>query len=305
MSNFFWANIRSSYQEVLNGHFLWAPAYSIDKNGVKSRNAGWEPVKKIKAGDIIFCRRGLEIIYIAEAISDAYEALTPKERKNHQEVDGYRIEIQLAILNPPLPIDDFKSTVINDYNKHCVPLLFNKDHKLCQQYMISIPTKMGKLILDYFDSQELNELWQDEDYSSSNKEKLLKGGTKNTIIKARIGQGKFRSKLLLIDPKCRVTEISDERLLIASHIKPWAESSNTERIDTNNGLLLAPHVDALFDKGLISFTDEGNMLVKDQSVKDVLTWWSIDHKANFGEFSKGQRKYLQYHREQVYGEESL
>lgn len=304
MSNFFWANVGSFYQEVLNGHFLWAPAYLINKNGVKSRQAGWETVKKVKAGDIIFCRRGLEIAYIAEATTDAYAALTPKERKNHQETDGYKIEVQLTVLNSPLLIDDFKSTVINDYNEYCTPLLFDKNHDLCEQYMVSIPTEMGEFLLDYFASQGLSVSWKKEDYDSNNK-KLLEGSTKDAIVKARIGQGIFRSNLLSKDLKCRVTGTSDERLLIASHIKPWAASSNTERLDTNNGLLLAPHIDTLFDKGLISFTDEGDMLVKDQSVKDALTCWSIDHKANFGEFSKEQSKYLQYHREQVYGEEPL
>lgn len=76
---------------------------------------------------------------------------------------------------------------------------------------------------------------------------------RSQVIQARIGQGLFRSRVAEIEPCCRVTGIYDERFLIASHIKPWSKSNNEERLDGNNGLLLAPHIDRLFDKGYLTF----------------------------------------------------
>ncbi len=81
------------------------------------------------------------------------------------------------------------------------------------------------------------------------------------IIYARNGQGKYRSALLEMCPFCPITKVSDDRLLIASHIKPWAVSSDIEKIDPHNGYILSPMYDKLFDKGFITFTEDKRMLV--------------------------------------------
>lgn len=73
---------------------------------------------------------------------------------------------------------------------------------------------------------------------------------------ARIGQGLYRERLLEECPFCPITMINDERLLIASHIKPWAVSSDTERLDPKNGFMLSPLYDKLFDRGFITFSDD-------------------------------------------------
>jgi len=85
---------------------------------------------------------------------------------------------------------------------------------------------------------------------------------KETIIKSRIGQSAFKKALLTIEKKCRLCGVRDERFLVASHIKPWSESNNQERLDVNNGLLLCPNHDALFDKRYISFDETGKVMVK-------------------------------------------
>ncbi len=73
---------------------------------------------------------------------------------------------------------------------------------------------------------------------------------RDQLIQARIGQGLFRGNVEKSRSKCRVTGLSDKRLLVASHIKPWRVASNEERLDGNNGFLMSPHVDRLFDGGL-------------------------------------------------------
>ncbi|MEI7869714.1 MAG: HNH endonuclease, partial [Candidatus Methylumidiphilus sp.] len=89
--------------------------------------------------------------------------------------------------------------------------------------------------------------------------------TKKALINARLGQGKFRDDLMEIwDKSCSVTGCSIPELLKASHIKPWRDSTNTQRLDPNNGLLLTANLDALFDSGLISFDDTGEMIVSEK-----------------------------------------
>jgi len=81
------------------------------------------------------------------------------------------------------------------------------------------------------------------------------------LVDARIGQGGFRRALMAYwDGSCALTGCSLAQVLVASHIKPWAGSSNQERLDPFNGLLLAAHVDRLFDRGLISFANDGRLL---------------------------------------------
>lgn len=80
---------------------------------------------------------------------------------------------------------------------------------------------------------------------------------KTSIIKSRIGQGIFRQRILeKYNGSCVMSGVSSKKLLIASHIKPWAVSTNEERLREENGLLLAPTYDKLFDYGLITFTNE-------------------------------------------------
>ena len=117
------------------------------------------------------------------------------------------------------------------------------------------------------------------------------------LAKARIGQGLFRKRVMLVDPRCRVTGVEDSRLLIASHIKPWRDASNSDRINGYNGIMLSPHVDALFDERLISFENDGRMLVHPSLPQDVLARWSIDRHAQVEAFEKQQFVFLEHHRE--------
>jgi putative restriction endonuclease len=80
---------------------------------------------------------------------------------------------------------------------------------------------------------------------------------KTALIKSRIGQGTFRDKVLRHWTGCAVTGFSDTSLLVASHIKPWKKSTNSERLDEWNGLLLSPNLDKAFDKGFITFESDG------------------------------------------------
>lgn len=80
---------------------------------------------------------------------------------------------------------------------------------------------------------------------------------KSELVKSRIGQGKFRQRLLSYWDSCAVTGFRDPNLLVASHIKPWRVCNDAERLDPYNGLLLVPNLDKAFDRGLVTFEQYG------------------------------------------------
>ena len=123
---------------------------------------------------------------------------------------------------------------------------------------------------------------------------------KDSLIRARRGQGRYRQDLEGVEIGCRLTGIIDRRHLRASHIKPWSVSNDHEKLDPNNGLLLSPHVDHLFDRGYISFTDEGDLLVSKALNPVVLSAWGLTVPMRRDAFSEKQRVYLAFHRNSVF-----
>ena len=120
------------------------------------------------------------------------------------------------------------------------------------------------------------------------------------IQKSRRGQGVFRQNVRVIERSCRVTRVRQARHLRASHIKPWRLCNDVEKLDGNNGLLLSPHVDQLFDGGWISFSDTGDLLQSVRLDQDVLVSWQIPTSLNVGAFNEAQKRYLAFHRERVF-----
>jgi hypothetical protein len=126
--------------------------------------------------------------------------------------------------------------------------------------------------------------------------------TRTQLVRARVGQGRFRDDVLAREPACRVTGITQPPCLVASHIKPWAVCADGEHLDDANGLMLAPHIDHLFDTGLISFTDGGQLLTAPALDSMVLRAWHIGENTNVGAFAPDQAPYLAYHRMYVLGQ---
>jgi len=125
-----------------------------------------------------------------------------------------------------------------------------------------------------------------------------KGPTEKVqFINARIGQGQFRKSLLSYWGECAVTSVRYPAMLLASHIKPWTKSSDYERLDQFNGLLLTPNLDRAFDQGLISFTETGLILLS-ESLKDAQKL-GINSEMNI-ELAKEHQQYMKFHREIVF-----
>lgn len=138
-----------------------------------------------------------------------------------------------------------------------------------------------------------------EEIKSTN---LITDTEKDCIIKSIIGQGKYRDGLIKkYDAKCIVTGINIPRLLIASHIKPWSVCCNDERIDVENGLLLCPNIDKLFDCGLITFDNGGKMKKSSFLGRENIKRFHIDEDI-IVELKASQRMldYLEYHRDVLF-----
>lgn len=129
----------------------------------------------------------------------------------------------------------------------------------------------------------------------------IKETEKIALIQARIGQGEFRKKVIhRAKGKCEVTGIDDESMLIASHIVAWADCKNsTQRLDPNNGLLLTPNLDKLFDKGYISFKDDGQIMCKKHKdlILKLLNIKSLEKIKLINIPNQQQCEYLKQHRE--------
>lgn len=156
-----------------------------------------------------------------------------------------------------------------------------------------------KPFVDYFGDYE------HLDFEKEEQEEKIKGENipkeeKDNLIRARKGQGKYREKLLEQCPFCPITLISDDRLLIASHIKPWVKSNDVEKIDPKNGFMLTPTYDFLFDRGYISFTDDKKIIISPWLSKMTCSKLNISNDKTYSLLpTEGREKYLEYHRTEL------
>ena len=120
---------------------------------------------------------------------------------------------------------------------------------------------------------------------------------RTAVIRSRIGQGRFRADLINYWGSCAVTGCQVTDLLRASHIKPWRDSNNNERLDPFNGFLLIPNLDAAFDRGLISFANDGIILISNDLDEEALLQLGINHSMNLRQVEESHFQYLQFHRE--------
>lgn len=135
-----------------------------------------------------------------------------------------------------------------------------------------------------------------EDYAN------LQETERSAIVRSRIGQGLFRKELIKkYNFCCIVTGINEKELLVASHVKPRVACTNNERLSSENGLMLSPTFDKLFDCGLISFADSERMLISSQLSSEVVSELHISATDTFNlKASRKLRKNLEYHRDVVF-----
>ncbi len=138
-------------------------------------------------------------------------------------------------------------------------------------------------------------------YLKREEERLVETLGDKSTSSARKGQGKYREALLHMCPYCPITMVSDERILIASHIKPWIASNDTEKIDPYNGFMFTPTFDYLFDRGYLSFDDDKRVKLSPFLSKMTYAKLGIsDGKIIQHLPINGREKYLKYHRKEIF-----
>lgn len=138
--------------------------------------------------------------------------------------------------------------------------------------------------------------------TAMNELSALQETERQAIIRSRVGQGRFREGVIEHWRQCAVTGATCIDLLKASHIKPWRDATNSERLDPSNGLLLVPNLDAAFDAGRITFDGDGRIVLSRQMRAGAAYQLHISEKMRIDQkrLSAEHHKYLEYHQQHVF-----
>jgi hypothetical protein len=303
---YWWVNQNQTYRFEVPGGFLWAPKTRADG----ARNYFYDTMTEVSPGDIIFSYSGTLIMAVGVAQRAAYSAPKPdfeSAGENWSNV-GWYLETEFSELASPIRPKDFLAQFRPHLGAKYAPLRENGDGKQ-NLYLTEISKALAELILTLSNAPIISILKEnapiadpDSLFDQEIEMRMVHAETeleKVQLVKARRGQGIFKANVRLVEKGCRVTGVSDVRHLRASHIKPWASSTNQEKLDGHNGLLLSPHIDHLFDRGFISFKDSGELITSSKLNQVILAKWSIELSVNAGNFSLSQKQYLEYHRDIV------
>lgn len=304
---FWWVNHKKTFSSEVEGGYIWSPKQ--DSNGAK--NQTYINLTLTCPGDIVISYAAGAVKAIGVVESRFQEQAKPSDFGSAGSTwsnIGWAVPISWQVLSFPLKPKLHIDRIAPLLPVKNSPLRANGNgNQKC--YLASINNELGQLLLDLIkiddpeatlriddEKNNIEEVELETEINLSN----IESTEKEQIIKARKGQGIFRKNVERFERKCRVTGVDDKRFLIASHIKPWRLASNTERLDGNNGLMLSPHIDKLFDQGWISFEADGELILANTKIADVLSLWGVAIPTNVGRFNDAQIDYLKFHREKIY-----
>lgn len=302
---YWWVNQNQTYAHEYGGGYMWSPKTRADG----ARNQFYANMMLVEPGDIVFSYSKTRIQAIGVAQSAAYTADKPKifgQTGGNWNTDGWMVDVHYESLDSPIRPKDFMDSIGPLLPVKYSPLQKTGDG-IQSVYLAAVPDALGVVLMQLTNAPELkapvwdlSQLAFNEDEQSVIADRTLQETEKATLVLARRGQGEFRARVKLLERECRVTHVAAAELLIASHIKPWKLSDNQEKLDGNNGLFLSPHIDKLFDKGFITFTHNGKMLVSPVLSPEVLSYWAIDPQQNYGRFNSDQAYFLQHHNDSTF-----
>ncbi|WP_404862050.1 HNH endonuclease [Georhizobium sp. MAB10] len=287
---YWWVSQNQTHKQEREGGYLWAPKSGA--NGAVFTH--WSNMTLVRAGDIIFSYAQQAIGAIGVASGSAYDAPQPAEFGNAWLGEGRRVDVAYSPIAPPVGLDTFVDDLMPLLPERHSPITSQK--KGVQGYLFAIPPKAGHLLCE-----RLGQIARvDEALADALVQTIPDETTREAMIKARIGHGRWRRDLLSYwSGRCAVTGLDVDRLLRASHIKPWRDSDNAERLNTMNGLMLNATYDAAFDAGLISFRDDGAILISPQLSDSQLIAAGISATAKLSKVVDAHRNFLAHHRSSV------
>ena len=292
------------------------------KNG--NRSHFYEMIREVKPGDLIFSYANAAIQGFGFATTHCYSCPRPNEFGKIGEAwdsKGWRADVNFKKFPTPLRTADHAQNI--------GPLLSGRYSPLQQNgygnqgaYFSKIGQALALFIAKLADPQLLSALqslqqsedsllveialpvlqeWEDQQQKTIESTFGITETTRKALVQARVGQGRFKRAVSNYERACRITKVENLTHLVASHIKPWRESNNEERLSEGNGLLLTPSMDHLFDCGFISFEDSGDLITSPIADTLSLQRMGVPTEAiiNVGRFNSDQKYFLGYHRSEI------
>ena len=311
-----WVNQNQTYRHEVQGGYLWSPK----RNANGARNPFYESMREVAPGDLVFSFKDTRIIAIGIAQSYCWESPKPLEFGNagqNWENIGWRVKVKFTELSNTIRPKDHMAVlgpVLPDRYSPLQP----SGNGLQSVYLTELPTPFAEVLMGLIGlealqlalaAQSVMPLASDDlDFWESKLELDIAADTsvreteREAIVRARVGQGLFKERVSKIETRCRITGVENPVHLVASHCKPWRDSTNQERLDGENGLLLTPSIDHLFDRGFIGFENKGRLIISPVAHRPSLQRMGVDTErvVNVGGFSDGQRSFLDFHRNSVF-----
>ena len=315
---YWWVNQNQTFRHEIGGGYLWSP--KAKANG--HQNAFYDFMREVAPSDIIFSFVDTFIRAIGIARSHAYEAPKPLEFGEagaYWDKIGWRIDVGFVQLRVPhVRPSEHMALLAAMLPRRYAPLRPN-GMGLQSVYLTRLPEEFAGALIDLVGVQARDIVrgrtagegsvvpaaglaeWEEHQMAELRVARDVPDTERQAIVLARRGQGLFKQNVMRIEKACRITGVDRLEHLRASHCKPWRDSNNMERLDGQNGLLLTPNADHLFDRGFIGFEGNGDLLISPVAHEGSLRKLGLEPGAarNVGRFSEGQRRYLDYHRHQV------
>jgi len=319
--NYWWVNQKQTHRHEIGEGYMWSP--KTQQNG--KQHFSYEYMKRIQPGDLIFSYANAAIVAVGVARTHCYSFPKPIEFGRagiYWQDEGWKVDVHYRKLVEPVRTMDHiesmrsllpatKSPMQIDTGRANQAYLFKIDKPLALALAHLIDGQTVALVLGNYVTEPTEssdtidvhiEVWEDKIEQGIQEDTNLIKTEKETLIRARRGQGRFRESVLGLEPRCRVTGVDKPEHLIASHIKPWRSASNEERLDPENGFMLTPTIDDLFDKGFIGFENDGSILLADVADRSAMQRMGViggGAPENIGALASGQKRYLDWHRESI------
>lgn len=316
---YWWVNQNQTHRQELAGDYLWSPKRKADGG----RNPFYEFMREVAPSDLVFSFVDARIAAYGLARSHAYEAPKPLEfgdAGRNWSLIGWRVDVAFRRIAKPFRPADWIEHLRPMLPERYSPLLPD-GRGLQSVYLTELPRDLALALAD-LTSTELSAIartevtiegasrstpevvrWERHLQREIELNATLADTEREALILARRGQGRFRDSVQRLERACRVTGVDRPEHLRASHCKPWRDcETHAERLDGENGLMLTPSIDHLFDRGFISFEDGGRLLLAPQAHRDSLARMGVpvDRRVDVGAFRPEQRRYLEFHRDLVF-----
>lgn len=323
---YWWVNHKQTFAHEVGRGYIWCPKQK--KNG--SRNHFYETLREVQRGDLVFSFAHAHLQAVGPARFPCYSCPRPDEFGKVGELwdlRGWRVDVAFQKFERPLKISEVAHKLAGLLPLQYSPIQAN-GHGNQGAYLAEISAAMARTLIELADHRLLGLMnsgvrvqdsanligdpvvltdWEDDLQKRIAANDSLPETTRRALIYARRGQGIFKENVARHETMCRITHVGNPTHLIASHIKPWRESDDEERLSGGNGLLLTPSIDHLFDRGFISFGDDGEVLRSPVADEDSLGRMGIrcDEPLYAGRFNSDQRHFLDYHRKEIFLKSAL